>query len=142
MIGRGEIAGGDDYQDREAGEQTPEELPRALRRTGRDGSVGQLSHRSKHSMEASNVDSWYIENWQHLMGALDAALEDARGNAALLRERPAEIDALLARAEQERAAAETVLHDLAERRRQLAATLDEVQRDLAIAGVPLRGEIS
>ncbi len=84
----------------------------------------------------------FQNSWQHLMGALDAALEDARGNAALLRERPAKIDALLARAEQERAAAETVLHELAERRRQLAATLDEVQRDLAVAGVPLRGEIS
>jgi hypothetical protein len=88
------------------------------------------------------VDSWYVENWQHLMGALDAALEDARGNAALLRERPPEIDALLARAEQERAEAETILHDLAEKRRRLAVTLDEVQRELAVAGVPLRGEIS
>ena len=88
------------------------------------------------------MDSWYIENWQHLMGTLDAALADARGNAALLRERSPAIDALLARAEQERAAAETILHDLADKRRQLTATLDEVQRELAVAGVPLRGEIS
>lgn len=88
------------------------------------------------------MDSWYVEHWQHLMGSLDAMLADARGNAAMLRESHTEIDRLLAKAEAERAAAEAALKELAERRRALAETLDEMQRELAVAGIPIRGEIS
>ena len=88
------------------------------------------------------MDTWYIDTWQHLMGSLDAVLDDARGNAATIRESHAAIEDLLGRAEQERAAAEAALHDLAAKRQRLSDTLDEMQRQLALAGVPLRGEIS
>ena len=30
------------------------------------------------------MDTWYIDNWQHLMGALDTVLDDARSNAAAI----------------------------------------------------------
>ena len=91
---------------------------------------------------STDDDLFFQNTWQHLMGSLDAVLDDARGNAATIRESHAAIEGLLGRAEQERAAAETALHDLADRRRQLSETLDEMQRELALAGVPLRGEIS
>ncbi|HSH81080.1 MAG TPA: hypothetical protein VLA19_21310 [Herpetosiphonaceae bacterium] len=85
---------------------------------------------------------FFQQSWQHLMGALDAVLEDARGNAASLGEAHGSIDALLARAEQEREAASAALHELVARREVMAETLNEMQRQLAVAGVPLRGEIS
>jgi hypothetical protein len=88
------------------------------------------------------MDTWYIDSWQHLMGALDSVLDDARGNAATIPDAHGAIDALLSRAEQQRSAAEAALRELAARRRELAAILDEMQRELAVAGVPLRGEIS
>ena len=85
---------------------------------------------------------FFQNSWQHLMGPLDAILDDARRNAAALPQPNASIASLLARAEQERAAAEEALRDLERRRGDLSAILDEVQRELAVAGVPLRGEIS
>jgi chromosome segregation ATPase len=88
------------------------------------------------------MDSWYIDSWRHLMGSLDDALTDARNNAASLRDAREGIEQLLTRAEAQRAAAETALHELAQHRNRLAATLDDMQRELAVAGVPLRGDIS
>ena len=88
------------------------------------------------------MNQWFIDNWQHLMGPLDALLDDARRNAATLPATEPEIDALIRRAEEERAAAEATLRAFAAERARLATTLDEVQRALAVAGVPLRGEIS
>lgn len=88
------------------------------------------------------MDSWYIDTWQHIMGSLDAVLDDARSNAASIQQSNAAIEQLLARAAEDRAAADSALRALAEKRRDMAATLEEVQRELAVAGVPLRGEIS
>ena len=82
------------------------------------------------------------QSWQHLMGPLDTVLDDARSNAATIRDSHGAIDALLSRAEQQRSAAEAALREFAARRQELAETLNEIQRELAIAGVPLRGEIS
>ena len=97
------------------------------------------------SMSASdqpNDPLFFQQSWQHLMGALDRMLDDAQGNAATLTRPEGEIGQLLARAGQERAACEEMLRELVIKREQLAATLDQVQRELAIAGVPLRGEIT
>ena len=85
---------------------------------------------------------FFQQSWQHLMGSLDTMLDDARANAATLTESRPAIDELLARAEVQHQAAETALRELAAQRTKLAATLDEVQRELAVAGVPLRGEIT
>lgn len=88
------------------------------------------------------MDTWYIDSWQHLMGALDAVLDDARSNAAALTEPHPAIDRLLSAAAAQRAAAAAELRELDTRRSKLAGTLDELQRELAVAGVPLRGEAS
>ena len=88
------------------------------------------------------MDTWYIDNWQHLMGALDTVLDDARSNAAAIPGPHAAIDALLSKAARQRSVAEPALRELAARRQELSETLNEIQRELAIAGVPLRGEIS
>ena len=88
------------------------------------------------------MDRWYIDSWQHLMGALDTVLDDARANAATLQDTNAEIGGLLSKAEAERAAAVAALKELERRRNEMAETLDAMQRELAVAGVPLRGEIS
>ena len=90
----------------------------------------------------SDTHMFFQQSWQHLMGSLDVVLEDARANAASLQQSHAAIDALLSQAEHERNAAEAALHELAARREQLAATLDAMQRELAVAGLPLRGEIT
>lgn len=88
------------------------------------------------------MDSWYIDTWQHIMGSLDSVLDDARGNAASLRQSHTDIDRLLQRAEHECEQADAALRELAARRREMVSALDEAQRELAMAGVPLRGEIS
>ncbi len=88
------------------------------------------------------MDTWYIDNWQHLMGALDTVLDDARSNAAAIPGSHAAIDELLSKAARQRSAAEAALRELASRRQELSETLNEIQRELAVAGVPLRGEIS
>lgn len=85
---------------------------------------------------------FFQQSWQHLMGALDAVLEDARANTAALTQSQQTVDALVSKAERERAGAEAALHALAARRQEMAVTLDELQRELAVAGLPLRGEIS
>ncbi len=93
-------------------------------------------------MPEPHDNRWFIDNWQHLMGALDTMLADARGNAASLEGATGKVGELLQQAETERSAAEATLRDLEGRRHQLAVTLDALQRELAVAGVPLRGEIS
>ncbi len=85
---------------------------------------------------------WFIDSWQHLMGALDEMLADARGNAASLEGATGKVDELLRQAEAERSATEATLRDFEGRRHQLAVTLDALQRELAISGLPLRGDIS
>ncbi len=91
----------------------------------------------------STDDTFFFQqSWQHLMGSLDTMLDDARANAATLTESRAAINELLARAEAQRASAEGALREFVAQRQKLAGTLDEVQRELAVAGVPLRGEIT
>ncbi len=102
-----------------------------------DGEEHEMSER-----QGAEDNLFFHQSWQHLMGALDAVLEDARGNAASLGEAHGSIDHLLARAEQEREAASAAMHELVARREAMAETLNEMQRQLAVAGVPLRGEIS
>ncbi len=76
------------------------------------------------------------------MGSLEAMLEDARANAATLAQPQAAVDDLLSQAAAQREAAWLALRELVVQRNQLATTLDEIQRELAVAGVPLRGEIT
>jgi chromosome segregation ATPase len=91
----------------------------------------------------STDDHLFFQNaWQHIMGSLDRVLEDARGNAASLHQSHSDIDRLLEKAEQERERADAALRELAARRREMVSALDEVQRELAVAGLPLRGEIT
>lgn len=87
----------------------------------------------------SNV--WFRDSWMHLMGDIDALLGDVRSNAAEL-DRTHAIHVLLDQAEYQRAAAEAALHHFAAQRQALLEILDQMQRELAVAGHPLRGEIS
>ena len=91
---------------------------------------------------SADDSAFFHQSWQHLMGSLDAVLDDARGNAATLHEVHRSIDQLMVEAEQERQAAAVALRELTVRREAMAAALNEIQRQLAVAGVPLRGEIS
>ena len=92
--------------------------------------------------QGSEDHLFFQQSWQHLMGSLDAILEDAQANAATLTQSRAAIGGLLSRATVQREAAVAALHTVIARRKELAATLDEIQRELAVAGVPLRGEIT
>ncbi len=93
-------------------------------------------------MPQQQDNRWFIDNWQHVMGSLDEMLNDARGNTASIEGSAGKVGELLKQAEGERAAAEAALHTFEEHRQQLATTLDALQRELAVAGVPLRGVIS
>ena len=93
-------------------------------------------------MPEQHDNRWFIDNWQHLMGALDNMLADARGNAASLEGATSQVGELLQQAETERFAAEATLRQFEGHQHQVAVTLDALQRELAVAGVPLRGEIS
>jgi hypothetical protein len=88
------------------------------------------------------MDRWYLDTRQHLFGSLDAMLEDSRANVAALPAPSSELEALLSTADRERAEIETLLKDLAARHATLASVVDDIQRALAVAGAPLRGEIS
>ncbi len=86
-------------------------------------------------------EAWLIESWTHLMGHTDDLLADIRSMVA---ETPnaGELEALLSRAEQQRADAMTTLQQLAAQRDALQRTLDDLQSRLAVNGRPLRGEVS
>ena len=88
------------------------------------------------------MDRWYVDSRQYLFGSLDAMIEDSRANVAALPAPSSEIDALLNAADRERAEIETLLKELAARHATLASVVDDIQRALAVAGAPLRGEIS
>jgi hypothetical protein len=87
------------------------------------------------------TDVWFRDSWMHLMGNVDELLADARGNAAELGD-SSSVRALLEQADEQRAAAEAALHVFNRQRQAMLVTLDHVQRELAVAGHPLRGEIS
>ena len=85
-------------------------------------------------------DQWLTENWAQIMGGADELLNDVRHNAAEVQNET--ITALLRRAEQQRTATEDALRAFGDQRHGLLQTLDELQRELAVAGHPLRGEVS
>lgn len=93
-------------------------------------------------MPEQHDNRWFIDTWQHLMGALDNILADARGNASSLEGAADKVGQLLQQAEAERSTAEETFRTFEAHRHQLAVTLEALQRELAVAGVPLRGEIS
>ncbi len=84
---------------------------------------------------------WFRDSWMHSMGDIDELLADVRSNAAELDDKST-IYTLLDQAEFQRAAAEAALHNLGAQRQALMDILDQVQRELATSGHPLRGEIS
>ena len=86
-------------------------------------------------------DTWFRDAWIHLMGGADQLLADARNNAAELDDNLV-LQQLLTRAEHQRIAAEAALLSFYEQRQTLVDMLDHLQQELAVAGRPLRGEIS
>ena len=84
----------------------------------------------------------FRKSWEHVMGPLDRVLDDTRANIAMLEDPHPAIGELMERAERERAAAAHIFHELIAHRETLARALDDLQRELAVAGAPLRGEIS
>ena len=83
----------------------------------------------------------YQQSWLHLMGSLDELLEEARGNGASLEQTGPVLERLLGQAEHERAATERAFRDFMSHREQLTHTLDHLQRELAVAGLPIKGDI-
>ena len=86
------------------------------------------------------TDRWLTENWTQFMSGLDELLHDIRRNADELGSET--INTLLQQAEQQRTTAETTLRAFSEQRQALLQTLDSLQSELAVAGRPLRGEVS
>jgi hypothetical protein len=93
-------------------------------------------------MAEHNDNRWFIDSWQHLMGGLDAMMHDVRDNVGALPTPSERLGELLQEAETERTAVEHMLQDLQARRARWSTTLDALQRELAAAGLPLRGEIT
>lgn len=85
-------------------------------------------------------ERWFTENWTQYMGNTDELLDDIRRHAAQLQNQ--KIDELLRQAEEQRAAAEEGLRAFGARRQSLLDTLDALQSELAVAGLPIRGEVS
>ena len=85
-------------------------------------------------------DRWFTENWGQLMSGTEELMHDVRHNAAIVKQ--PRIQQLLERAEIQRDTAEATLRALGEQRQSLLDTLDELQRELAVAGRPLQGEVS
>ncbi len=87
------------------------------------------------------TDTRFRDDWLHLMGDMEALLADVRNNAAELAD-DGPVRLLLRRAEHQRTAAEAALLTFHEQRQTLVRMLDQLQQELAVAGRPLRGEIS
>ena len=83
----------------------------------------------------------YQQSWLHLMGPLDEILAEARTNGVALDEAEPAITRLLEEAAQQRVALESAFRDMMEQREQLSDVLDRLQRELAVAGAPLKGDI-
>ena len=86
------------------------------------------------------TDRWLTENWTQFMSGADDLLQDIRHNADELDNDT--INNLLKQAEQQRTEAEATLRAFSERRQALLQALDRLQSELAVAGRPLRGEVS
>jgi hypothetical protein len=87
------------------------------------------------------TDTRFRDDWLHLMGDMDELLRDVRNNAAELAD-DGPVRLLLTRAEHQRTAAEAALLAFHEQRQTMVDMLDQLQQELAVAGRPLRGEIS
>lgn len=85
-------------------------------------------------------DRWVIEQWTQLMSGVDELLHEARQSASHIQDE--RVQALLQQAEQQRDAAEAALQAFGGQRQTLLATIDELQGALAVAGRPVRGEVS
>jgi ABC-type transporter Mla subunit MlaD len=85
-------------------------------------------------------DRWFTEHRAQVLSDLEQLLHDIRSTADGLGNQ--KVDNLIQQAEQQRAAAEAALHAFAEQRHTLATMLDTLQSELAVAGRPLRGEVS
>ena len=83
----------------------------------------------------------YQQSWLHLMGSHDELLHEARVTATNIEERSPDIEELLGEVEGERAAAEAAFREFMNHREQFAHAIDRLQRELAIAGLPLKGDI-
>ena len=86
------------------------------------------------------TDRWLTENWTQFMSGADDLLHDIQHNADELDNDT--INTLLKQAEQQRTDAEATLRAFSEQRHALLQTLDTLQSELAVAGRPLRGEVS
>ena len=87
------------------------------------------------------TDTRFRDDWLHLMGDIDQLLGDVRNNAAELAD-DGPVRLLLTRAEHQRTAANAALLTFHEQRQTMINMLDQIQQELAVAGRPLRGEIS
>jgi hypothetical protein len=85
--------------------------------------------------------AYYQQSWLHLMGAVDELLEEARANAGQLEPADPALVKRIAEAGRERAAAEAAFQGFMERRERLMHMLDQIQGELAVAGLPLKGDI-
>jgi hypothetical protein len=85
--------------------------------------------------------TFYQQSWLHLMGALDDILAEARSNGADLQPTEPDIARLLDEAAHQHSVVETAFRDFMGQREQLSHLLDRLQRELAVAGVPLKGDI-
>lgn len=85
-------------------------------------------------------DRWFSEHRAQVLSDLEQLLSDIRSTADGLNNQ--KLDGLIQQAEQQHAATEAALHAFAKQRHTLATMLDTLQAELAVAGRPLRGEVS
>jgi hypothetical protein len=97
--------------------------------------------RTAREQERTMTDTRFRDDWLHLMGDIDELLRDVRNNAAELADDQA-LQLLVTRAEHQRTAAHAALLTFHEQRQTMMSMLDQIQQELAVAGRPLRGEIS
>jgi hypothetical protein len=83
----------------------------------------------------------YQQSWLHLMGPLDELLEQARDNGSQLEHSEPALVRLLSEAAQQRDETEAAFIAFMDHRERLAHLLDRLQRELAMAGLPLKGDI-
>ncbi|HEX6291637.1 MAG TPA: hypothetical protein VFZ66_20805 [Herpetosiphonaceae bacterium] len=86
-------------------------------------------------------DAWFTDVHGQLMGSINSLLEEARCNAADVKDAD-RVNELLHQAEQQYAAAQAALRSFSEQRHTLLQTLDRLQAELAVAGRPIADEIS
>jgi hypothetical protein len=85
-------------------------------------------------------ERWFTDSWTQLMGGTDELLREIRHNAAAVNNE--QIGQLLVQAERQRDTLHATLGDFGAQRHELLRLLDDIQRELAVAGRPVTGEIS